>query len=47
VIGGDSLAAFLHEQRRLKRRMDLISATDSLLELFKNVDLPALPVLRG
>lgn len=46
VIGGDSLAAFLHAERRLERRMGLISATDSLLELFKNGDLAALPALR-
>lgn len=47
VIGGDSLAAFLRSERCLERRMNLISATDALLELFKNGDLAALPALRG
>lgn len=47
VMGGDSLSALLYGERRLERRMDIITATDSLLELFKNGDLPALPALRS
>lgn len=46
VIGGDSLAAFLHREGRIGRQLKMISATDSLLELLKNGDLPALPALR-
>lgn len=46
VIGGDSLAAVLQGQGRLKSHMDVISATDSLLELFKSGDLPVLRTLR-
>ena len=46
VIGGDSLATLLYSQGRLAEHLKLISATDSLLELLKNGDLPALPALR-
>ena len=46
VIGGDCLASLLHGSHMLRQRTDVISATDSLLELFKSGDLPVLRTLR-
>lgn len=47
VVAGDSLAALLEDEGRLRPSFDVVSATDSLLELLKNGDLPALPPLRS
>jgi phosphoglycerate kinase len=47
VIGGDCLASVLHQNGRLGPNLSLVSATDPLLELLKNGDLPALAALRS
>lgn len=46
VVGGEALVALLQDRQLLGGDYSLITATDSLLELLKNGDLPGLPPLR-
>ena len=47
IIGGDSLVSLFEADDRLRPGIDVVSATDPLLELLKTGDLPALSALRG
>jgi phosphoglycerate kinase len=47
VIGGDALASVLASNGHLERSIAVVTATDPLLELLKNGDLPALAALRA
>ena len=47
VIGGDALVSVLDGNDRLDSAIRIVSATDTLLELLKNGDLPALAALRA
>jgi hypothetical protein len=46
VLGGDALTAALRRRATLPSGVDLVTATDPLLELLKTGDLPALAPLR-
>lgn len=46
VIGGDALVSVLHRGGRLTDGVEILSATDSSLELLKNGDLPAVVAMR-
>lgn len=47
IVGGDALTDLMLQTGELESNIEVASATDSLLELLKNGDLPALPPLRG
>lgn len=47
VLGGDALVSFFDQEGLLGGHVQLLSATDSALELLTSGDLPALAALRG
>ena len=46
VLGGDALVALLWRERIRPGKSEVLTATDSAIELLKNGDLPAISAIR-